>query len=144
MLSGDAGVAEALGAVPRVAQRLWTSAQRLCGEGVPAAQRREFCSLLNAAVRGDDAGLLAAAMPLIRAINSLCVIRGARPEARLRFPPAHCCFRGGGLPDAHRGFFAPGVKYRVPGYLATSFDREVRTPPSYDQRSKRLTSGQNV
>ena len=27
------------------------------------------------------------AMPLIRAINSLCVVRGSRPEHQLRFPP---------------------------------------------------------
>ncbi len=130
MLEGDAGRAEALDAVPRVAQRLWTSGQRLGGEGVPPAQQREFCSLLNAALRDDDPVLLAAALPLTRAINSLCVMRGARPEGALRFPPAHRCFRGGGLPDAHRGFFAPGVKYRVPGYLATSFDREARPPPT--------------
>ena len=69
-------------------------------------------------------------MPLIRAINTLCIVRGARDEARLRFPPAGVCLRGGGLPDAHLGFFAPGRQFRVPGYLATSFDREARPSPS--------------
>ena len=127
--------------MPRSAQRLWTSDQRHGGDGVPPAHRREFCALLNAALRADDAALLAAAMPLIRAINSLCVVRGARPEARLRFPPAACCLRGGGLPDAHRAFFAPGVKYRVPGYLATSFHREVRLPPTPSPRPCRVVMG---
>jgi hypothetical protein len=65
-------------------------------------------------------------MPLIRGINSLCVVRGARPPALVRFPPAHCSFRGGSLPDDRRSFFALGRKFRVPGFLATSFEREVR------------------
>jgi hypothetical protein len=125
VLQGGAGLEEALGDVARVAQRLWTSDQRLCGEGVPAARSREFCSMLNAAIHDDDPELLAAALPLVRAINSLCVVRGARPEAMVRFPPAHCCFRGGGLPESDRGFFAPGRQYRVPGFLATSFLREA-------------------
>ncbi len=120
---------DALGDVPRVVQWLWTSDQQYCGEGVPPAHHREFCSLLNAALRDDDPELLAAAMPLIRAINSLCVVRGARPEAQLHFPPADCCFRGGGLPDTHLGFFAPGRKYRVQGFLATSFDCEANPAP---------------
>ena len=97
---------------------------------MPAEHRRELCALLNAALRGDDAELLAPAMPLMRGIKSLCVVRGARPEARLRFPPAGVCLRGGGLPDEHRGFFVPGRKYRVPGFLATSFHREARAPPA--------------
>ncbi len=124
----QAALEDVLGNVPCVAQRLWTSDQHYCGEGVSPEHRREFCSLLNAALRDDDPALLAAAMPLIRAINSLCVVRGARDEARLRFPPAGCCFRGGGLPEAHLGFFAPGRKYRSPGYLATSFDRKATLP----------------
>ena len=40
-------------------------------------------------------------------------------------PPNGVCFRGGGLPDTHRSFFAVGVKYRVPGFLATSFSEGV-------------------
>jgi hypothetical protein len=119
-----------LGEVARAAQQLWTSDERLAGgEGVPAAHRRELCAMLNAALRADDPALLAAALPLIRAIDSLRVVYGVRPEARLRFPPVYRSFRGGGLPDAQRGFFAVRVEYRVPGSLATSFDREARHPP---------------
>jgi hypothetical protein len=127
----EAAAEDLLSGVARVAQRLWTSDARYGGEGVAAADRRELCSLLNAALRADDPELLAAAMPLIRAINALCVVRGARDEARLRFPPAGCCLRGGGLPDAHRSFFVPGRKYRIPGFLATSFDREAAASPPY-------------
>ncbi len=127
MLQNPAGLNDAvLGDVPRVAQRLWTSDQRFSGPGVPPEHQREFCSLLNAALRRDDGELLAAAMPLIRAINALCVVRGARPMDLLRFPPENRTFRGAGIPDAHLGFYVPGVKYRVPGYLATSFNREAR------------------
>jgi hypothetical protein len=35
------------------------------------------------------------------------------------------CYRGGGLPDKHHQFFQREKKYRVPGYLATSFSKEV-------------------
>ena len=31
---------------------------------------------------------------------------------------------GGGFDDAHRGFFTVGKKYRVPGFLATSFSED--------------------
>ena len=127
MLRSEEGLEEALGEVPRLVQRLWTSAQ-LLGKGdagVPAAARCELCSVLNAAIRDDHPAALAAAAPLVRAINSLCVVRGARKEGEARFPPGGVCFRGGGLPDQHRGFFAAGRKYRVPGFLATSFDQEV-------------------
>jgi hypothetical protein len=86
VLSSDGGLEEALGDVACVAQRAWTSDQRL--EGGPSGPAgRELCALLNAALREDDRALLEAAMPVIRAINSLCVVRGARPEQRLRFPP---------------------------------------------------------
>ena len=114
-----------LAGVAGLAQRLWTSDQLLSCDCVPLAHRSEFCTMLNAALRDDDPMLLAAAMPLIRAINSICVARSALSAASLRLPPAHCCFRGGGLPDAHCSFFVPGRKYRVPGFLATSFSREV-------------------
>jgi hypothetical protein len=146
VLIEEAGLNDALtGEVPRLAQRLWTSDKRFGGAGVPPALQREFCSLINAVLRGDDPALLCAAMPLIRAINSLCVVRGARPEKLLRFPHEHRCFRGGGLPDEHRGFFVSGVKYRVPGFLATSFDREARStlawPGLVSSRQFDLTAG---
>lgn len=122
VLRTAAGLDEALGDVPRIAQRVWTSDQIL---PTPAGAGREFCSLLNEAIRADDLALLQAAMPLIRAINSLCVVRGARPDCNLRFPPDNTCYRGGGLPDRFQAFFQPEVKYRAAGFLATSFDREV-------------------
>ncbi len=128
-LADRAGLEEALEDVPRLAQRLWISDETLQGEGdgIPLGQgNHELCELLNATIRDDDSELLIAALPLMRAINSLCVVRGARPEPLVRQPSDGLCYRGGGLPDAHLSFFKTGLKYRVPGFLATSFQRVVR------------------
>jgi hypothetical protein len=130
-LADREGLEEALDDVPRLAQRLWTSDETLLGGG----GARELCELLNAALRGDDPELLCTALPLVRAINSLCVVRGARPEPLVRQPSDGLCYRGGGLPDSHLSFFKPGVKYRVPGFLATSFQRAVRLISSISLRS---------
>ena len=43
--------------------------------------------------------------------------------AAFSFPPDGEVYRGGGFDDAHRGFFAVGKQFRVPGFLATSFSR---------------------
>lgn len=65
-------------------------------------------------------------MPLVREINSLCVVWGGPPgqsDALLA--------RGAELPLDWQageavGFFAPGLAFRVPGFLATSFEEMVR------------------
>jgi hypothetical protein len=111
------------GDVPRLAQRLWTADLRL--EGVPAAAARDLCGLLNSAIRDDDAARLRAAMPIVRAINALCVVGRERPDNLLQHPPDSTCYRGGGLPADQAGFFVAGRAYRVPGFLASSFRREV-------------------
>ena len=36
-----------------------------------------------------------------------------------------CTFRGGELPPKHAEFYKSGQKYRVPGFLATSFSEDV-------------------
>ena len=35
------------------------------------------------------------------------------------------CYRGSGLPDEHKAFFRQGLKFRVPGFLATSFKMQA-------------------
>ena len=59
-----------------------------------------------------------------RAINSVCYARSHTPAAQ-RFPTGGVLYRGGGMDDKHRGFFVEGKKYRVPGFLATSFSEAV-------------------
>ena len=124
VMQPGAGLEEALGDVARLAQRLWTTDQRLQGVA-GGAEGWELCWVLNDVIRSDDALTLQAAMPLVRAINTLCVVRGALPDELLSFPPDHACYRGAGLPVQKQEFFSVGQKYRVPGFLATSFKREV-------------------
>ena len=50
----------------------------------------------------------------------LCVVR--RKEKDQKFPPAAITHRGGALPLQHLPFFTDGKKYRIPMFLATSFD----------------------
>lgn len=47
-----------------------------------------------------------------------------RSDKTISFPPGGRCYRGGGFDDAHRDFFVVGKKYRVPGFLATSFSED--------------------
>jgi len=116
--SSPEGTQQMLTEVASGAQRLWTSGKRLGGA-------KEMCSMLNEAIRMDDAGLLEHAVCLVIAINQLCVVRGVRDDTQLRFPKDGVCFRGGALPDEHRAFFTRGRQYRVPGFLATSFSEDV-------------------
>ena len=107
--------------VDAAAQRMWTSAVQL--EGCGDEHSKELCGIINAAIRADGATtMLGPAVQLARNINQLCVTRrkGVPP-----FPPGGVCFRGTGMPDTYRSFFAVGVKYRVPGFLATTFSEGV-------------------
>ena len=56
----------------------------------------------------------------------LCVAnRAVRVLGAGDWPERGECFRGAALPAAHAGFYAAGTKYRVPGFLATSFSEDV-------------------
>ena len=82
---------------------------------------REFCFILNRAVRGDESTLADPTAGLSRGINKLCVSVPPSPP----FPPGDVCFRGGGFDDQFRAFFVQGRKFRQPAYLATSFSEQV-------------------
>ncbi len=60
----------------------------------------------------------------VRAINILLVIRREKHE-NIRFPMNGLVYRGGGLGDAHKGFYTVGKSFRVAGFLATSFQRKT-------------------
>jgi hypothetical protein len=96
-----------------MAQRMWTSALQLRG--------REFCFILNDAVREDAPALAGTMGKIARSINQLCVTAGCETV----HPPDFVCYRGGGFDDAYRSFFVPGRAFRQPAYLATSFSRDV-------------------
>jgi hypothetical protein len=99
---------------------IWTSAKRLT---LQPGTTIEFCSLLNRILREHDPDLLPSACVVVRGINLLCVMR--RHETKLLYPPAGESHRGGGLPLHHLPFFVVGKKFRVPMFLATSFDEDV-------------------
>ena len=104
--------------VRHTAELLWTSDSTFQGM---EEHNKEFCSLLNAAIRDDQPALAAPAAALTRGINALCL--EGRKDAVLPFPPSGRVYRGGGFDDAHRDFFTVGKQYRVPGFLATSFSK---------------------
>ena len=54
-----------------------------------------------------------------------CVRAASASLPPQRFPPDGRCYRGGALPRAHHAFFKKGMRYRIPGFLATSFSRRT-------------------
>jgi GrpB-like predicted nucleotidyltransferase (UPF0157 family) len=113
---------ELLSQIQVAATRVWTSTQKLQGVGVDKALNVEFCSLINRALRDDIADVMQHLVVIVRAINALCIVR--RESSSLKFPPKAESHRGGALPLQHHAFFAVGKKYRVPMYLATSFNED--------------------
>jgi hypothetical protein len=98
---------------------LWTSAKKLQA----GSKQMELCALLNRILREGDPELLQHCCSVVRGINLLCVTR--RQPAMMRYPRGGKSHRGGGLPLAHVPFFKEGKKYRVPMFLATSFNADV-------------------
>ena len=77
---------ELVGQIPVAAQRIWTSALTLLRD-------RQFCFILNAAVRDDADDLADPTAQLARAINQLCVTVGALAGVAVH-PPDFVCYRG--------------------------------------------------
>ena len=62
---------------------------------------KEFCSILNEALREDDANVMKEAAGLACGLNELCVMRGV--GAQVVWPKDFVLYRGAGLPDLHQG-----------------------------------------
>jgi hypothetical protein len=103
---GTRALAAVVGEVGATAELLWTSAETFMGM---REHEKEFCALLNAAIRSDVARLMPCTAALVRAINALCVA-GRKGEARAEFPPNGRTFRGTAFSNEHRQFFVPGTK----------------------------------
>jgi len=116
-MTGSRPEVDALGKSGVTAELLWTSDLKF--EGVGDEHNKELCSLLNAAIRSDEEELMPSAAGLARSINTLCVVRCAGADRA--FPEGGITFRGTGFDNRYRDFFEPNKKYRVPGFLATSF-----------------------
>ena len=119
--------------VRATAELLWTSHSTFDGMD---EHSKEFCSLLNRAIREDQERLAQPTAVLSRGLNAMCV--AGRTGAAIRFPPGPSgatdpryqhdgpvgeTYRGGGFDDAHRAFFEVGKSYRTPGFVATSFQQ---------------------
>ena len=100
-----ANAQELVDQIPEAAQRMWTSALTLRG--------REFCFILNAAVRSDDEDQADPTAGLTRAINQLCVTAGSS-SSRAVHPPGNVCYRGGGFDMQYRSFYTAGKAFRQP------------------------------
>eukprot|EP00668_Euglena_longa_P038505 GGOE01049523.1.p1 GENE.GGOE01049523.1~~GGOE01049523.1.p1 ORF type:complete len:616 (+),score=191.23 GGOE01049523.1:131-1849(+) len=107
----DTAVKELHSEVQLVAARLWTSPRTL--------DKKELCFILNELLREDHGPLMPLVAVIARAINLLLV------NVRLTGGVCGVVYRGGGLPDEHRGFYVPSRTYRVPMFLATSVDRNT-------------------
>jgi hypothetical protein len=88
----------------------------------PLEHRRELAFIINTLLRIDDATAAPYLAIIVRAINTLLVTRRLAIQL-IKFPPNGVVFRGGGLPDEHRGFYESGREFRVAGFLASSFSQ---------------------
>jgi len=111
------------------AELLWTSGKKSSTEGGV-----EFCGILNAAIREDNPLDLIHLVMIARGINERVVNRGEDAKQKklnklwsTKFPKDGIVHRGGAFDNRFQSFFVAGKKYRVPGYLATSFDKYVGT-----------------
>eukprot|EP00039_Didymoeca_costata_P000210 m.44586 g.44586 ORF g.44586 m.44586 type:complete len:450 (-) comp10119_c0_seq1:256-1605(-) len=103
-----------------LAQPLWTSELNL-------SNGRTFYSILNEVIRNDkddERGILKHATVIARTINQLCVAARLSPETAI-FPRDGCVYRGAVIPTDYIPFFSIGRSYRVPQFLATSFNIET-------------------
>ena len=82
--------------------------QLVCG-GAPTQVNKEFCSILNEAIRTNSAQAQHSAV-VARAINLLCVVR-QKADRFLKFPRDGLCWRGGDLPLQHRDFYTVGQRH---------------------------------
>ena len=110
--------------VDAAAEYLWTSAK-----SHSLFKDMTLCSVLNAVIRDDIAAEIEAAATVFRNLNSRRVARvniGGK-AVDTSYPPKGETWRGGSFRRQFRSFFTQGIKYRVPGFLATSRKRHVAT-----------------
>jgi hypothetical protein len=107
---------------------MWTSQLRIT---LRDGRSMEFCGILNRILRDRVDDLLPDACVVVRAINSMCVMR--HDPSKLMYPPNGASYRGGGMPLQHVSlllghpppFYVAGKKYRIPMFLATFFSLHV-------------------
>ena len=99
--------------ISEAALQLWTSTALFDG-------KRELSHIFNESIRRDKKKLLKYVLPIAKVMKVMLTAR------RGQFPPSGITYRGAVLPREHLWFYKlPGRQYRVPGYLATSFEKET-------------------
>ena len=127
--SGANAVAELLTQPQIIALRMYSSAAAL-------PNGREFCSVLNEAIREDTMmGVNASVAYSLCSYLHTRMSRGgggdgvaaaaAAAASPVQWPPANRVFRGGALPPQHHWFFSVGRQYRIPMFLSTSGQQHV-------------------
>jgi hypothetical protein len=104
--------------VAKIAQRLWTSADR-CG----GASGEELCAIVNLALWTDDPSMSADLAMFCRCINPTL----ARRDADAHFPPGGVVYRGAAVADSKLEFYRSsptGTKFRIPAFVATTFQKK--------------------
>eukprot|EP00931_Biecheleriopsis_adriatica_P095646 TRINITY_DN6924_c0_g1_i3.p1 TRINITY_DN6924_c0_g1~~TRINITY_DN6924_c0_g1_i3.p1 ORF type:complete len:504 (-),score=103.94 TRINITY_DN6924_c0_g1_i3:81-1592(-) len=108
---------------------IWSAMEKVMFQG----KKREVCWLINFALDEDDETLLEACLPFIRCLTKFC---GVEREITMKHLAPHTlpppdtdgvrrCYRGGGMNEEHCGFFQEGRDFRFPGFVASSFDKDV-------------------
>lgn len=107
--------------VAQIAVRVWISHEWLL---TSVGNTKEFCSLVNEAIRDDGAAVGAADSAHAAVIaKALAVHLVTRQHPHARWPPLNRTFRGTAMPRVHQAFFQQGLTYRAPMFVATSFNR---------------------
>jgi len=99
---------------------IWTTAVTLSD----GKRNRELCSYINEALRSDTSPMIDKVVPIVRMINEL-IVTVARGGEISKWPSGDKTYRGIGLPEAERSWFTEGKIYRVPMFLATSFQQDT-------------------
>lgn len=108
--------------VNAMAEYLWTSSQTHA-----LFLNMELSSLLNAIIRDDVEEEIEAAIPVFRSINSRRISRVSVGDKAVdtTFPRNGETWRGGSFRTKFQSFFTVGIKYRVPGFLATTCKKAI-------------------
>jgi len=134
----DGWFKEGMSDVGGFAQRLWSST-------TPGPRSRELCTMINDALRLDEPEMMTYVAIFARTLNAGLVTRRNLPT--VPWPPTRendgvtATFRGAILPVMFLAFYLAmkGCKYRVPGFLATSFSQEVAT--EFAMRASQAANG---
>jgi hypothetical protein len=97
--------------------RIWT-----CTDAVG---NRPFHGILNDILRADDKAAVSLAMPFVTSINKMCVTRRTGSAVKVDWPDDNKLCRGTSFDDKHQSFYTPGMRFRIPQFLATTKQRDI-------------------